>query len=167
MTNFGSSSFSDSATGWSSAGNQGFPGAAAPSAPNSALGASVPNSALGASAPGAAPAAPTRVPNSTIYLITALIAAIAAVICVLFAWFGTPNAQSSTFLGFAVAGWFMAGIISVVLSGIYQLTDAQRQALSPYIPSTAHLNIQRGTIILAVIAVLVAACEIALYFAKL
>lgn len=77
------------------------------------------------------------------------------------------TATDTSYMVFAVFGWFLCGVVSFVLLGAYRGQVNRLMAEQPYIESSTQTLTSRGTLVLGVVGVLLGACEIALWVSKL
>lgn len=117
---------------------------------------------------GAAPAAKplTPVTGPWPFVITAFGCAFLAIVCALCAFTVGGTATDTLYRYFAISGWVLGGIFSLIALGLHFAANNRRQAESFYIENSAQTLLARATLVLSSIAVIATAAEIALWLSK-
>ncbi|WP_018021315.1 hypothetical protein [Corynebacterium doosanense] len=93
--------------------------------------------------------------------------AVVGLVCALIAQFSSLTATSTTYATLAGIGWLLCGVFALVLLGIYSIQDNKIRAGSFYVSNPAHSAVRGITLGLAMLGVVLAAVEIALFVSKL
>ena len=100
------------------------------------------------------------------FVVTAFGCALLAVVCALCAITVGGTATDTLYRYFAISGWVLGGIFSLIALGLHFAANNRRQAESFYIENSAQTLLARATLVLSSIAVIATAAEIALWLSK-
>ncbi len=115
-------------------------------------------------APAAKPLTPVTGPWP--FVITAFSCALVAIVCAVCAVTVGGTATDTLYRYFAISGWGLGGIFSLIALGLHFAANNRRQAESFYIENSAQTLLARATLVLSSIAVIATAAEIALWLSK-
>lgn len=108
----------------------------------------------------------TPITGSWPFVIVAFCCALLAVVCALCAVTIGGSATDTLYRYFAIAGWVLGGIFSLIALGLHFAANNRRQAESFYIENATQTLLARATLVLGSIAVVATAAEIALWLSK-